>query len=153
MNVEELMNRKVHTCQPENSLNVPARLMWEWDVGCIPVVDADDRPVGIITDRDICMSSYFTGKPLEQQAVSHAMAKKVHAARMGQSIRGAEELMRTKQIRRLPVVDDAGKLVGILSLNDLALAAGPKRAVQPDELTATLASICQPRRSPASAAA
>jgi CBS domain-containing protein len=153
MNVEEVMIRKVHTCRPEDSLNVPAKLMWERDVGCIPVVDAQARPVGMITDRDICMSSYFTGKPLEQQAVSHAMAKKVHAARLGQSIRSAEELMRTKQIRRLPVVDNAGKLVGILSLNDLALAAGQKRSVEPDELTSTLASICQPRHGAAPAAA
>ena len=81
------------------------------------------------------------------------MAKEVHVARIGQSIRHAEELMRTMQIHRLPVVDDAGKLVGILSLNDLALAAGPKRAVQPGELTATLASICRPRQSAVSATA
>jgi CBS domain-containing protein len=152
MNVEDVMNRKVHTCRAEDSLNVPAKLMWERDVGCIPVVDADGRPVGMITDRDICMSSYFAGKPLEQQAVSQAMAKKLHAARLGQSIQSAEELMRTKQIRRLPVVDNAGKLVGILSLNDLALAAGKARAVKPDELTATLASICQPRQRAAPAA-
>jgi len=152
MSVEDVMNRKVHTCRPEDSLKVPAQLMWERDVGCIPVVDLDARPVGMITDRDICMSCYFTGKPLDQQDVRQAMAKKVHAAREGQSIQSAEELMRSKQIRRLPVVDKAGKLVGIVSVNDLALAAGKERAVKPDEVAATLASICQPRHRAAPAA-
>ena len=152
MNVEEVMNRKVHTCRPEDSLKVPAKLMWEQDVGCIPVVDLETRPVGMITDRDICMSCYFTGKALDQQDVRQAMARKVHAARLGQSVESAEELMGSKQIRRLPVVDKSGKLVGILSVNDLALAAGEERAVKSDEVAATLASICQPRHRAAPAA-
>jgi CBS domain-containing protein len=147
MNVEDVMHRSVHTCRPEDSLSIAAGLMWDRDVGCIPVVDDGDKPTGMITDRDICMSAFLTGKPLAEQQVSQAMAKEVHVARVGQSIQSATELMGARQIRRLPIVDRAGKLAGIISLNDLALAAGSERskAVKPDELTATLASICQPR--------
>jgi CBS domain-containing protein len=145
--IEQVMTRKVYTCRAEDGMNVAAGLMWEHDVGCVPVVDETGKAIGMITDRDICMSAYFTGKRLQDTPVAEAMAKVVHAAHAGQTVQSAETMMRTRQVRRLPVVDTDGKLVGIVSLNDLALAAGRVRDVKPEELTATLASICQPRQS------
>ena len=146
MNIEEVMKKSVRTCQASDSAKVPAQLMWQHDIGCVPVVDGEGKPVGMITDRDLLMSTYFTGKPLDEQSVAQASSKEIHFVKMGQTIQSAEAVMRAKQVRRLPVVDQAGKLAGIVSLVDLALAGGKGRAVKPDELTATLASICQPRR-------
>lgn len=146
MNIEQVMNKNVHTCRSSDSLRFPAQLMWEHDIGCVPVVDEETRPVSMVTDRDLLMCAYFTGKPLEEQTVAQAMSKELHVIHVGQSVQSASALMRAKQVRRLPVVDAAGKLAGIVSVNDLALAGGKGRAVKPEELSAMLTSICQPRR-------
>lgn len=148
MNVQEVMTSKVWTCRPDEPLSVAARIMWDHDVGAVPVVSAEGKLVGIITDRDVCMSAYFTGKVLESVPVEHAMSKQVFSATTGQSVESAEQMMRSKEIRRLPVVDGEAKLVGIVSLADLArVATGPrKRSLDPLSVTATLADVVKPRQ-------
>ncbi len=151
MNVEDVMTREVRTCGPTDSLSLAARLMWDGDLGCVPVVDNTNKPIGVLTDRDVCMAAMFHDVPLSRLAVAGSMSTTVHGAHIGDSMSSAVELMRTKQVRRLPVVDPAGQLCGLISLNDVALATGeaPVRAVAPAELTAAMASICQPRRATA----
>ena len=148
MNIDQVMKKNVQACGPNDSAKRAAQLMWDQDIGCLPVVDADQRPIAMITDRDLLMALHLTGRGLEAVRVSEAMSKKVFVARQGDSVQAAAHVMRDKQIRRLPVVDTAGKLVGIATLNDLALAGGSSREVRPEEVTATLASICQPRHPP-----
>jgi CBS domain-containing protein len=149
MRVQEIMTKEVWTCRPEETLAAVAKLMWDHDVGTVPVVAADGKLVGILTDRDLCMTAYFTGSPLGSIPVSHAMSKKVFCARPGQTVAAAEELMRSKQVHRLPVLDEAGKLVGMVSLSDLARAArrGAK-GIDGSAVTATLAAIVEPRPPP-----
>ena len=148
MNIEEAMHKKVYTCRAEDSMRSAAQLMWEQDIGCVPVIDDTGKAIGMVTDRDLLMSTHLTGKRLEELPVSQAMSKEVYSARVGQSVESAGALMRNKQVRRLPVVDGAGKLAGVVSLNDLAIAGGRARAVKAEDVTATLASICQPRQAP-----
>ena len=69
MKVEQIMNREVKTCRPQDSLNRAAQIMWDEPCGAVPVVDDQHRPVGFLTDRDICMAAYTQGKPLEQLRV------------------------------------------------------------------------------------
>jgi CBS domain-containing protein len=145
MNVEAVMNPNVHACRPSDSLNIPARLMWEHDIGCVPVIDDAGMPVGMITDRDIAMAAYTTGRRLEEQLVQAAMSKMVFTVRANEPIEKADALMRERQVRRVPVINASSRLVGILSLNDLARSAGRDQTVRPEHLTATLASISQPR--------
>jgi CBS domain-containing protein len=151
MNVEDVMTREVRTCRSTDSLELAARLMWDGDLGCVPVVDEAKKPIGIVTDRDICMAAMFHAVPISRLSVVGTMATTVHVAHIGDTMQSAVDLMRTKQVRRLPVVDAAGQLYGLISLNDVALATGdaPVRPVNPVELTAAMASICQPRRAPA----
>ena len=146
MKVQEVMTKEVSTCRADESLAVPAKTMWDRDVGAVPVLGGDGKLVGIITDRDICMAAYFTGQPLGSIPVGEHMSKEVFAAKPSQSIESAEELMRSKQIRRLPVLTEAGELVGMVTLSDLARAAA-KRAVDAGAVTATLAAVVQPRSS------
>ncbi len=150
MRVQEIMAKDVWACRPDESLAAAAKIMWDRDVGTVPVVAADGKLVGILTDRDICMSAYLTGALLGSIPASHAMSSKVFCARPGQTIESAEELMRSKQVHRLPVLDEAGKLVGMVSLSDLARAArrGAK-GVDGGAVTATLAAIVEPRPRPA----
>jgi len=158
MKVEQLMIRDVKTCGPDDSLNVAAKLMWDFDCGCVPVVGADEKLVGMITDRDICMAAYTQGKPLDAMRVSSAMSHAAHACRFGDSILLAERLLREHAIRRIPIVDAEGRILGILSTNDLAReAARPhdpeERDVSAEAFTETIAAVCTPRRARAMRAA
>jgi len=152
MNISQLMNRSVHTCRPTDSLATAASQMWEADIGCLVVVGEDGKVAGMVTDRDACMAAYTQGLPLHQIPVSVAMAKEVYSCAPDDSVIEAEEVMRSRKVRRLPVLDSTAKLVGIVSLNDLARESeresGRKgRAVSGQEVSATLAAICEPRAS------
>jgi CBS domain-containing protein len=150
MNVGKLMNRVVETCRFEDSLAAAAARMWERDIGCLPVIGADGRVVGMITDRDICMAGYIQGCALQHIPVSVAMSKELYSCRADDALIEAEETMRSHQVRRLPVLDGDGKIAGIISLNDLAREAerevGRKgRELTAQEVSATLAAVCAPR--------
>ncbi len=157
MFVEELMTRDVHTCRLDDSLVEAARIMWDHDCGCVPIVDAEGRAVAVITDRDVCMAAYTQGLPLAAMRVASAASRGVVAAHVGQSVEGAEMLMRKHRVRRLPVVDAMGKPVGVVSMNDVARRAHvsylPGGGPRADDVVATLAAVGEPRTSQAHAMA
>lgn len=151
MRVDQIMTKQVSCCSPDSTLAEAAQLMWDRDCGFLPVCSSEgaSRVCGVITDRDICMSALFTGKPLYELRVSEAMSRQLHTCRPSDSVLDAEKTMRQARIRRLPVVDEQGAVVGILSLADLARVAArentlPKREITEAEVGDTLASICQP---------
>ncbi len=158
MTVKDIMTRTAYKCRPHDSLQLAAQLMWDHDCGCVPVVDDDDHVVGMLTDRDICMSAYTRDLPLSRLAVADAMAKEVFTCAPDDSLDTAEQLMGRRQVRRLPVVAD-GRLIGVLSLNDLAVvglgAAGKRRKGAPTaaEIAETLAMVCARRSSTVAASA
>ena len=123
MKVGQIMNRNVKVCHPQDSLNKAAQIMWEEPCGTVPVVDEERRPVGFLTDRDICMAAYTRGEPLAALRVEGAMARKVVACKADDDLSSAAQLMRLNRRRRLPVIAADGTLVGLLSLDDLACEA------------------------------
>lgn len=148
MKVEQLMQRAVQTCRAYDSLNRAAQIMWENDCGCVPVVDDAGHAIGMVTDRDACMAAYTRGRPLGEIDVGSVMAAMVHCCRPQDTLREAETIMRAMQVRRLPVVDNENRLVGILSLNDIALEAqrqgtATSREIQDTEVSDTLGAIGQ----------
>jgi CBS domain-containing protein len=149
MNVEKLMSRDVASCRPDDSMALAARAMWDRDCGVVPVVDDDRKLIGIVTDRDICIAALTKGRTLEDMAVGEVMRKKVYSCRPNQSLRAVNALMQEFQVRRLPVVDARGRLVGIVSINDLAVAAAAtedeERVERMCQVAETLAAICQHR--------
>jgi CBS domain-containing protein len=149
MNVATLMTRNVACCRWDEPLSAAAERMWTRDCGVLPVLDDGERVVGMVTDRDICMSAWMNGCAPQALSVATAMSKTVHVCTPEDSLEAAEQLMRRNQIRRVPVIDQVGKLVGILSLADIVREAQRERArgqkeVVPAEVTDTLANICQP---------
>ena len=135
MKVEQIMNRDVRTCRRQDSLNKAAQMMWEEPCGAVPVVDDQRRPIGFLTDRDICMAAYTQGRPLEEMRVEIAMAHKVVSCTTEDDLDSAAQLMRQNRTRRLPVINRDGALVGLLSLDDLACeAARSLRGGANDEL-------------------
>jgi len=122
MRVEELMTQPVKTCLHTDSLNQAARVMWEDDCKCLTVVDSDGRAVGILTDRDIAMAAYTQGRVLAEMGVALAMTKQLHCCLDSDFIEEAERMMAEHKVRRLPVLDQDRRPVGILSSADIAFA-------------------------------
>jgi len=150
MIVEDMMNRAVQCSNPGDSLNRAAQLMWENTCGAVPIVDDQRRPVGFLTDRDVCMAAYTQGKPLEAMSVESAMARRVVTCQAADDLGVALRLMAENGLRRLPVVDSEGRIAGILALDDIACEAGRKlRGGVNSELRERLAevwiSICRGR--------
>jgi CBS domain-containing protein len=148
MKVHELMSGGIETVQWDDSLASAARIMWERDCGAVPVVDAEGKLAGIVTDRDACMAAYTQGRTLDEIPVSVAASKLVFAVRPDDSLETAEDMMRRTQVRRLPVVDASSRVVGVLSLADLAVhvhQAGRKAdGLSHESVAGTLAAISRP---------
>jgi CBS-domain-containing membrane protein len=158
MLVEQLMSRTPYTCQPSDMLDVPARVMWERDVGCVAVVDENRKAVGMITDRDICMAAYTTGGRLYEMNVMRTLNRPLVSCSPGDSIAAAERLMSEHQVRRLAVVDAFGALVGVISQNDLVREAvdeneSRRREISGNEVLRTIHAIGSIRRMSLTAAA
>jgi CBS domain-containing protein len=150
MEVKHLMTKTVKSCCPADNLGTAAGLMWDGDCGVLPVVSADSRVVGMITDRDICMAAYTQGRQISEITVEPIMSKQVISLSPDDLISTAEKLMQSAQVRRLPVLDADQKLVGIISINDLAREAARERPaktkqIEPDDIAVTLAAVCRPR--------
>ncbi|MGH8011308.1 MAG: CBS domain-containing protein [Candidatus Binataceae bacterium] len=120
MEVKRIMVHDVKTCGLYDSLNKAAQFMWEHACGCLPIVDGQNRPVGFITDRDICMAAYIHGHTLSALRVEDAMARQVVSCHPDDEIDEAAKIMCQNGLRRLPVVNGGGQLVGLLSIDDLA---------------------------------
>jgi CBS domain-containing protein len=150
MKIEHLMTREVQTCHPADPLTNAAQKMWDHDIGSLPVIDDGGNVVGMITDRDICMAAYTQGRTLSEIPVVIAMSKELFGCSLNDSIKDAEESLRSHQIRRLPVLSEDRKLLGIVSVSDIVREAEREvgfknREVSTQEVTATLATVCQPR--------
>ncbi len=149
MIVEQCMSKSPRVCTPADNLSSVARLLWEHDIGALPVVDSAGAVVGMITDRDVCMAAYTSGLPLHSTSVGRHMSRTVFSIGAKADTAKAAELMRTRKVRRLPVVEN-GRLVGLVTLSDLARNTGrngKSRGVEVAEVSRVLASICEPRAS------
>lgn len=151
MKVEQIMSRPALTCGVRDPATRAVQLMWDADIGCVVVVDADERIEGVITDRDVCMAAFLRGVPLCEIPVGEVMTRNVTTVRPEDRLGLAEALMRSQRVRRLPVVDGKQRVVGLLSLNDVARVAQLQRGrrapdVAGEEVIATLGAICEPRR-------
>jgi CBS domain-containing protein len=119
MKVQDIMTTDVRVCGPQATLAAAAQIMWDNDCGTVPVVNDAGTCVGMITDRDICMALATQNRLASELTVGAVSAGKVVACRADADVRTALEQMRHEQLRRLPVLDGEGRLVGILSLADV----------------------------------
>jgi CBS domain-containing protein len=119
MKVQDVMSKNVATVNLETPLTEVAKLMYEMNVGSVPVVDGN-KVVGIVTDRDIVIRDVAQGKNPQNATAKDVMTSGLSTATSDMDVHQAAKLMADKQIRRLPVVDN-GSLVGMLAIGDLAV--------------------------------
>lgn len=155
MDVQKIMTTNVSCVRSGDTLSTATRVMWDCDCGAVPVVDpANEEVVGIITDRDICIATWSRNLPPSDISVSEAMSCEVVTCLATDSVASVEAVMRAKQVRRVPVVDRHRRLVGIVSLGDIAVAAHRDAAIDTApsrDVAAVLARISTPRSPTASA--
>jgi len=150
MRVDDVMMRTPVSCTPDTNLGAAAELLWTRDCGILPVVDAQQRVVGVVTDRDLCIALGTRNRLPGEVSVSEVASGNVFSCRPDDDIHAALETMARCRVRRLPVVNKEGRLEGILSMDNVVLHAetvetGRATELTPRDIVATLRSIYGPR--------
>jgi CBS domain-containing protein len=128
MKVKSSMHKGVQWMPPDTPVKTLANTMLEQDIGAIPIGE-NDRLVGMVTDRDITVRAVANGKDVSALTARDVMTKGIVWCRDIDDMTHAANIMQTKQIRRLPVIDKDKRMIGILSLGDLSHAASERTAV------------------------
>jgi CBS domain-containing protein len=149
MKVHEVMTREAKTCTPETKIAEAAWLMWEGDCGILPVVTGEGRVVGLVTDRDICKVLVINPEPVKYIPVSRIITGNVYACKPEADLHDALKTMQQHRVRRLPVINDEGRLQGVLSMNDVVLEAKEsKTGITYADVVTTMKAICGHRDLP-----
>lgn len=119
--VRDIMTTDVKSCRADRTLVAAATAMHRGDCRFLPVVDAERRPIAVLTDGDICEIGTTHHRPLREILVSEAMSREVFTCRPDDAVSQVLETMKRRRIRHLPVVDAEGRLVGVVSLTDVIL--------------------------------
>ena len=121
MKVQDVMTAEVGFCRIEDNLAAAANIMWTKDCGAVPVLDAENRVAGIITDRDVCIALGTRDCRAAEIGVAEFCRENTIVCAPGDKLKDALKKMAKNQIKRLPVVSQSGELVGIISLTDVLL--------------------------------
>lgn len=150
MRVEEVMMRTPVSCGPEANLGAATELLWSRNCGILPIVNAQQKVIGVITDRDLCIALGTRNQLAGEVAVSDVMSGTVYSCRPEEDIHAALDTMARNRVRRLPVISKEGRLEGILSMDNIVLhadAAGTGKTAElaPRDIVVTLQRIYGPR--------
>ena len=145
MKVSEVFKPGVKSCTPLSSLDAVGRIMWESDCGAVPIVDAEGKVVGILTDRDMAMAMAAKDRAASQILVRELTGGDLFTCVPEDEVAEAIRKMRRHRVRRLAVVDGRGQLLGMLSLKTLALAATGGSGVSCEDVALTLQAVSKPR--------
>jgi CBS domain-containing protein len=121
MKIQNIMTTNVASCSPDTNLADAAGLLWENDCGWLPIADGEGKVVGVVTDRDICMAVATKNRLASEIRVREVMTGAVHACHPTDDVKSAIKTMRNEKVLRLPVVNDEGRLQGVISMNDIMI--------------------------------
>lgn len=144
MKVEKIMKLDIGCCRPNDDLMKAAEIMRQKDCGVVPVIDEENKIVGMITDRDVCFAALNNSGKISQISVSDLGGAKIVTCTANDKVEDALKKMRKYQLKRLPVVGKNGELVGILSVSDVLLNARKDKKLK-KKIYSTLEAIFQPR--------
>jgi CBS domain-containing protein len=142
MKIKDVMTREPATCAPGTNLAVAAKLMLDADCGILPVVDSEGKLAGVVTDRDMYIALATRNRLASEITVGDVARTRVFTCGPDDDVETALGTMRQHRVRRLPVEGFGGTVAGIVSMNDLVLAAGPRKAIRNEAVVDTLQSIC-----------
>jgi len=143
MKVQDIMTPSPETCRETTNLAAAVEQLWRADCGILPVTDTAGKLAGVITDRDICIALGTRNRPASDVTVADVMRRTVETCGADEDVSEALARMKQRRVRRLPVVDREARITGVLSLNDIVLAAGSgANAVKPSAVVETFKTIC-----------
>jgi len=125
MKVKNSMHKGTQWVSPDTPVTALAKMMLEQDIGAIPVGE-NDRLIGMVTDRDIALRAVGNGHDISRLTARSVMTEGIVWCRDTDDVSQAVQIMGSKQVRRLPVIDKNKRMVGILSLGDLAHTASER---------------------------
>jgi CBS domain-containing protein len=141
MKVKDIMTKDPQTCTRDTTVAAAAHLLWEGDCGILPVID-DGKLVGVVTDRDMYIALATRNARASQLKVGAVATTTVATCAPEDDVHTALATMKRQRVRRLPVVGFGNTVLGVLSMNDIVLAAGAAKPVRSDEVVDTLQAIC-----------
>ena len=132
MKAQDIMSKDPMCVTPDTPLVEAARIMKTENIGVVPVVEStgSKRLVGVLTDRDIAIRAVAEGRDGATTSVGHVMSSDVRTSAPDDSVEDVMELMGREQVRRIPIVDDRGNLVGIVAQADIVLEAPDNRKAE-----------------------
>lgn len=145
MIVNEIMKTAVATCAPESDLSAVINVMRDRDCGFLPVVDSHGIVVGVLTDRDVCLTAGTTHRPLARVSAGETMSQPVFSCFPDENVKTVLATMAKHRVRRLPVLNKTGHMKGILSFDDIVQAPYRRGGPTADEIVAALKAIDAPR--------
>lgn len=147
MQAREIMTPDPRTLTPGDTVSEAGRIMRELDVGIVPVVkDGDGGQLdGVITDRDIAVR-HVAERHTDDCRISDHMSRGVATVSPDEDVDRVMERMRSEQVRRIPVVEDGGRLVGIIAQADLAVETGPEKTEAVEETVEEISEPAEPKR-------
>ena len=136
----EVMTKKTVCCQPDDMVTTVAQLMQSENIGSIPVIEnkQNQKLVGIVTDRDLALKIVAKGLDAKSTKVETVMTRQVVTCRAEDDLQKALDAMAEHQLRRIPIVDNDNKIVGIIAQADVAT-----RVNQPEKTAAVVKEISQ----------
>jgi CBS domain-containing protein len=148
MKVKKLMMGTPFHCQPETNLGAATELMWTENCGFLPVVDSEGKLQSVVTDRDICIALGTKNRLPGEVPVREVMSQKLYSCTPDDDVHVALQTMKDGRVRRLPVIAQEEKLVGVVSMDDILLRAQPtslgkEPELSSDEVVRTHRSITQ----------
>jgi len=143
MRAKEIMTRDPECCTGDDTARRAAQVMRDCDCGCVPIVDEAGMVIGIVTDRDLAVRAIAAGKDSSTK-LNDLMTPVATTCGPDDDLRDVEQKMAELQVRRIPIVDDAGRCIGIISQADIAVAAIKDNSVTEREIALVVEQISQP---------
>jgi len=141
MKVQDIMTKDVACCNPGTNAAAAAEIMWTRDCGALPIVENGGRIVGMVTDRDLFIALGTSNRNAADLPVGEIMNQDVSMCTPIDDVRTALNTMAQRKLHRLPVVDEAGELRGILSMDDVVLRAEAS-GLSNEVVVKTMKAIC-----------
>ncbi len=146
MKIRDLMIDAVVSCRADANVAAAGALMWQHDCGFLPVVDDRNRVIGVLTDRDICIALCTRNVRASELTAREVAAQQIATCEPEEDVRAALKTMRDNKVHRLPVLDAAGILQGIVSMDDILIyterrGVRLRSEVTPEDVLQTLQAI------------
>jgi CBS domain-containing protein len=144
MLIKSIMTSEVRVCAPDSTVAAAARVMSNRDCGIVPVVDADGKLAGVVTDRDICLAVATKFRSPDELPVRDIMTTEVYTCSPDEDVRAALNVMKNHAVRCVPVVTADRRLAGVISIDDLVLRADSYKsaAISDEQVLDAFKAIC-----------